>query len=446
MKRTPDPQKIVGFQCMREPLGMQEAIKESNRCLLCYEAPCSAGCPAGTDPVKFIRQIRFYNYKGAARTIRKNNILGGSCACICPVEKLCERACSLTALEDPVNISGLQRFAVDYGSSFPLEPIKKSRKNRGNVAIIGAGPAGMACASTLAGMDYDVTVFEKESRAGGVPLWNIPEFRLPAKVLEQDIQNLVDLGVTMIYNTEVTGKDAIISMLKQGFEAVFIGAGLSVPHALPLFAGFDNAVDYSSFLRRIKCDGPLDHLKNKKVVVIGGGSVAIDAAVTAKASGAAKVYLVSLEETCDLPADQEEISLARMMNVIFKPGCQITGVLTENTMITGVTGTEIEWLVPGKPVPSNARPVPGTEFRLNTDLVIQAIGTAPGAEFADPALGMPANQKGIDDTGENFETGIPGVFAGGDVTNGGATVVKAVGEGKKAAFIMDQYIQGRNGK
>lgn len=446
MKIPIDPVKIGQFESMREPLSMQAAIKESNRCLLCFDAPCSSGCPAGTDPAKFIRQIKFYNYKGAARTIRKNNILGSVCAFICPVEKLCEKECSVKALEDPINISGLQRFASEYGQNFKIEPLDQSLKTKGKIAIIGGGPAGMGCASALANMDYEVTIFEREEYAGGVPKWNIPEFRLPEDALAYDVKNLLSQGVEIKYKSAIEKNESVTDLLKDGYDAVFISSGLNTPFKLDMLDGFTNAVDYISFLRKIKFDKGNINLKDKNVAIIGGGSVAIDSSVSAIAAGANKVYLISLEHLDELPADKEEIQLARLMNIIFKAGSQITGLTSKEKMITGLTGIEIDWNEPGKFIPENARQIRGTEFSINVDLVVQAIGTKPGSEVVNFAKGLNTSGKGIVKVNENFETNIPGVFAGGDVVNGGATVVQAVGEGKKAATSIDNYLKKRSDK
>jgi len=443
MKKPVDPGKIGQFESMRQPLDLQAAIKESNRCLLCFDAPCSTGCPAGTDPAKFIRQIKFYNYKGAARTIRNNNILGSVCAHICPAEKLCEKACSVKALEDPINIGGLQRFASEYGKTTAIEPLEKSLKNHGKIAVIGGGPAGISCASALAKLDYEVVIFEKESHAGGVPKWNIPEFRLPEEALAYDVKNLLDQGVEIRFKSAIETDDAVTNLLKDGYEAVFISSGLSVPFTLGLLDGFTNAMDYISFLRKVKYDRGSIILKGKNVAIIGGGSVAIDSALSAKAAGAGKVYLISLEHLNELPADQEEIYLARLMNIIFKAGSQITGVNVHEKIISGLTGIEIDWIDPGKFIPQNARPISGTEFKINVDLVVQAIGTKPGNEVLKFSQSLKTKGKGIVEVNDNFETGIPGVFAGGDVVNGGATVVQAVGEGKKAAQSIDHFIKNR---
>jgi dihydropyrimidine dehydrogenase (NAD+) subunit PreA len=442
MKKNINREKIDEFKSMRESLSLQDAIKEANRCLLCYDAPCSEGCPAGTDPGKFIRQIKFYNYKGAARTIRNNNPMGSVCAFVCPVEKLCEQKCSVKALEDPINISGLQRFASEYGEQQGLEAIGKSQKTEGKVAIIGGGPAGIGCASTLAKLNYDVTIFEKEESAGGVPKWNIPAFRLPDEAIDRDLKNLTDQGVEIRYNSEIDSKDAVTDFLNDGFKAVFISTGLNAPFELELLDDYSNVTEYISFLRQFKSGDEENLLEGKNIAIIGGGSVAIDSAITAKANGAGRVYLISLEHLNELPADKEEIELARTMDIIFKAGSQVTGVVAEDDSLSVLKGVEIDWIEAGKFVPENAKQIAGTEFNVNIDLVVQAIGTKPGEEVARFAKEIETKGKGIVVVNDNFETNIPGVFAGGDVVNGGASVVQAVAEGKKAAEKIDGFMRG----
>jgi dihydropyrimidine dehydrogenase (NAD+) subunit PreT len=443
MKKPINPAEIVNFRSMREPLSLQAAIKESNRCLLCHDAPCSVGCPADTDPGKFIRQIRFYNYKGAARTIRTNNILGSVCALVCPVEKLCEKECSVKALEDPIDIGGLQRFAMEYGEQFGIEAPEKSKKTNGKVAVVGAGPAGMGCAAELAKLDYDVTIFERSGMAGGVPKWNIPEYRLPENAIARDVGNLLGMGVQIRYNQPIVSNDAAIELLNKGYDAVFLGNGLSKPFELKFLNDFDNAVNYIDFLREIKLDRNKWDLKDKNVAVIGGGSVAIDSAVSAKAAGAKKVYLIALEQLHELPADKEEIHLAQIMHIIFKAGSKVTDVMSKNNRIVALQGTEVEWIAPGNFSPENIRNIDGTAFTHRVDLIVQAIGTAAGEEPQNIAKGLQTKDKGIVAVNENFETNLPGIFSGGDLVNGGATVVQAVGEGKKAAQCIDNYISQR---
>ncbi len=431
---------IEKFSCMRENLSLQAAIKEANRCLLCSDAPCSQACPAGTDPGKFIRQIKFLNFKGAARTIRNNNIMGSVCALICPVEKLCEEKCSILALEDPINISGLQRFAAEFGQTNSLEKFASGKKTKAKVAIIGAGPAGMSCAAELAKLDYNVTIFEKNSCAGGMPRITIPEFRLANKALDYDIQNLSDLGVEIKYNSFINEKNHLDKLKSEGYKAIFISTGLTEAFRLPLLKEYKNSVSYIDFLQKVKIEKTAYDLKDKTVAIIGGGSVAVDSANTAAALGASKVYLISLEFLAELPADGEEIKLAQIMNIVFKTSTQITEVEANNKEITVLKGIEIKWKEAGNFQPTNAEPVANTEFKIPVNFVVTAIGTAAGNEIPTLKDGMKAKGKNIIEIDAQFATNIEGVFAGGDVTNGGATVVKAIGEGKKAACAIDKFL------
>jgi NADPH-dependent glutamate synthase beta subunit-like oxidoreductase len=422
---------------MCDPMSLEDARKEADRCLLCQDAPCSEGCPAGTNPGKFIRQIKFENFKGAARTIRNNNPLGSVCSLVCPRDQLCEKECSVKALEDPINIGGLQRFAVEYGKQNSLESLEKSAQNKGNkIAVIGAGPAGIGCAAELAKMGYDVTIFEKEKEAGGVVKWGIPAYRLSDDFLAYDLKNLLDLGVAIKYNSPVMNKDD----LSKDYKAVFIAGGMDVPFELPILKGYSNVINSTQLLRTAKVDKNNIKFKDKTVAVIGGGSVAMDAACTAAALGAKKVYAISLEGLSELPADSEEIEIAHTMHVIFKANSQITEVVAKDKVIVGLKGKEIEWIKPNNFSPNNVRQIDGTEFNLKVDFVVQAIGAKPNAAFANFASGLKTSGKGTIVVDENYATNIPGVFAGGDIANGGATVVLAVGEGKKAAASIDKYI------
>ncbi len=440
MKKKVDINQIKNFKPMRKIMNFQEAIIESNRCLLCEDAPCSKGCPAGTDPGKFIRQIKFQNYKGAARTIRNNNILGGSCSQICPTEKLCELECSAKELSHPINISGLQMFAVNYGIENNLEPMSKSKGNAGKIAIIGAGPAGISCASELAKLDYDVTIYEKNSEAGGVLRWNIPDFRLPLEIIEHDLKNVLDLGIEIKYNKNIDSREKVDNLLKNN-DAVFIATGLNKAFLLSELNGFDNSLPYIDFLRNIKNDKDNMELqvKDKVITVIGGGSVAMDCAISASALGAEKVYVISLEHLRELPADHEEIELGHLMNIIFKPNTRIKSVKSDKNIILAVKGNEIEWKEKNNFSPDNAVDIEDTEFTLKSDLIIQAIGTYPLISELLPELetfgkGCVVSKNGV--TNKNK------IFVAGDLVNGGATAVQAVGEGKIAAYSIDSFIKG----
>ncbi|MDD4747603.1 MAG: FAD-dependent oxidoreductase [Salinivirgaceae bacterium] len=431
---------IENFESMRESLSLQAAIKEANRCLLCSDAPCTQACPAGTDPGKFIRQIKFLNFKGAARTVRNNNILGSVCAFVCPVEKLCEEKCSALALEDPINIGGLQRFAAEYGQQNGVEKFTPSDKTKAKVAIIGAGPAGMSCAAELAKLDYNVTIFEKNAVAGGMPHLTIPEFRLPQNALQYDIQNLLDLGVHIQYNSPIERETQIKKLKEDGFNAIFMSTGLTEAFELPIFKECKNAVSYIEFLSRAKADKKAFNLVDTTVAVIGGGSVGVDSANTAKALSAKKVYLISLEGLSELPADDEEIRLAQLMNIVFKTSSQIVDVEQDNNKITILKGLEIEWKELGNFNPANALTIANTEFKIPIDFVVTAIGTAAGSEIPGLNPNLKIKGKNTIQANDEFCTSVEGVFAGGDVVNGGSTVVKAVGDGKKAAQSIDVYL------
>ncbi|MBE0638408.1 MAG: FAD-dependent oxidoreductase, partial [Bacteroidales bacterium] len=251
--------------------------------------------------------------------------------------------------------------------------------------------------------------------------------------------------VEIKYNEPIISNDAVVELLNKGYDAVFLGNGLSKAFELGFLKKFDNAVNYIDFLREIKIDHNKWNLKGKNVVVIGGGSVAIDSAVSAKAAGAKKVYLIALEQLDEMPADKEEINLAQIMHIIFKAGSEVTDAMSKNNRIVSLQGTEVEWKTPGNFSPENIRNIDGTAFTLRVDLIIQAIGTAAGAETPIIAKGLQTKAKGIVEVNENFETNLPGIYAGGDLVNGGATVVQAVGEGKKAARSIHNYLSlGRN--
>lgn len=369
------------------------AMEEAARCLLCHDAPCSKSCPAGTDPAKFIRAIRFRNVKGAAEIIRENNILGGSCARVCPYDRLCEEACSRCGIDRPIDIGRLQRYAIEQEMVFGMETLRApEEKRRESVACVGAGPASLACAAELAGNGYKVTVFDRNEKAGGMLSYGIAPSRLPQEVVEHDLEQVKKLGVEFELGKEVTPDEL------DGFDAIFVGTGLWGSN-IPEITGADDDNVYAAvdFLKKAREDG-FDPGRN--VVVVGGGDVTVDCAVTAKLLGAEDVKIVYRRTIEEAPGNMKEFHYALDL------GIGIT------------TGMAPSFIGGGK-----------IAFRGFRDESVQMEIPADTVVFA---------------TGQVREELIPDVekyFAAGDVVNGGKTVVEAVAGGKEAATEIMVYLQ-----
>ncbi len=375
------------------------AVEEAARCLLCHDAPCSKGCPAGTDPAKFIRSIRFRNIKGAAETIRENNPLGGTCARICPYDRLCEEACSRCGIDRPIEIGKLQRYAIEQEEIFEMNILEAPETVQGEkIACIGAGPASLACSAELAKAGYQVTVFEREEKAGGVLTYGIVPSRLPQDVVEHDIRQIEKLGVEFRF-----GKEVSVCELS-AFDAVFVGIGLWEPK-LPEIDGIHLKGVYSAleYLKeaRTKKEG---FEKGTKVVVVGGGDVAVDCAVTAKLLGAEEVRMVYRRTLEEAPGNMTEFQYALSLGI----------GITTNMAPSALRGKErVEFAeFKGRDALS--------ELKISCDTVIFAIG-----------------QRGAD-MGKAMEA--DNVFAAGDIVNGGKTAVEAVAEGKATAADIIKYL------
>lgn len=431
--------KSSGTTVMKK-FDLHDALREAERCLLCYDAPCSVGCAAGTDPGKFIRQLRFRNIKGAARTVRKNNILGGVCARVCPTCKLCVERCSRTGIDRPIMINSIQQFLADYQNEQNVEVFDKPKSLKKKVAVVGSGPAGLTCAAELALLGYDVTVLEKDAQPGGILAWGIPFYRLDRETLNNDIEAVEKLGVKIRCKAKVSGKEGIAKLMKEGYAAVYVATGLTKPARLRIpgsdLKGVYTANEFLSMVNDEKLRGKLKTaLARKNVVVVGGGSVAMDCATSAKYLGAGRTYALSLEALDELPADSEEIELAHRYHVIFKPSTQVTKIGGKAGSVCCVTGNEIEWKTPGRFVPDNAKPVKCTEFSLKADVVVFAIGSRVGEDTIELANGakVPLQANNLIKASEKGATSAKFVFAGGDVVTGGRTVASAVHDGKAAA-------------
>jgi dihydropyrimidine dehydrogenase (NAD+) subunit PreT len=381
------------------------AAEEAARCLLCHDAPCSRDCPAGTDPGTFIQSIRFRNVKGAAETIRENNVMGGSCARVCPYDRLCEQACSKCGIDRPIEIGKLQRYALEAAKDMKI--LAPGESNGKKVAVIGAGPAGIACATELAKFGFDATVFEKEAKAGGVLTYGIPPARLPQDVVDADISAAKDAGVKFEFGKEITETDA----LKAEYDAVFIGIGLS-GSKVPDIPGKDKDGVYtaSDFLKEARMNNGSAVCENKKVVVIGGGDVTMDCAVTAKLSGAKEVSIWYRRTIDEAPANLNEILYATERGI----------PMTNNMAPAEIFGADkVEGMIfKGRNDDASAT--------VGCDIVVFAIGQKADTDFK------------VEIKGDGEATSDAKIFAGGDIANGGKTVVEAVKAGKLAAnYIKD---------
>ena len=402
------------------------ALEEASRCLLCHDAPCSANCPAETDPASFIRSIRFENFYGAAETIRKANILGGICARVCPYNKLCEKECSRGEIDTPIKIGELQRFATEYEKANNLKILETLPRKSQKIAIIGSGPAGLAAAGQLAVKGYPVTLFEKERVLGGILSYGIVPSRLPQNVINEEIQYIKDLGVSFKLNIEF-GKDITIPSLKNdGFSAIVLAVGNIVSKRLDISGsgskGIYRAIDFLAMAKQ-----SAEKIKiGESVIVIGGGDVAIDSALTANLLGAKRVTILYRRRLEDMPASKEELDYAKSLNINF-----YTTFTPQNYVVKK-----------GKVVGIAAKGTYDTStITLDADMVIEAIGQkAEDLGKAIDDLKIEDNKIKVNDA---YKTSVDGIFAVGDIVNGGATVVDAVKEGKAAANEIDKLFSSK---
>jgi len=430
------------------------AKEEAQRCLQCKHRPCVSGCPVNVQIPEFIKLVAEGKFEEAYKKIYETNSLPAICGRVCPQESQCEKFCVRAKKGESVGIGRLERFVADwYMANCESKPEKVEKLNK-KVAIIGSGPAGLTCAGDLAKMGYDVTIFEAFHTPGGVLMYVIPEFRLPKALVQKEIENVRKLGVEIKTNM-VIGKVLSIEELmeEEGFEAVFIGSGAGLPSFMGIEGENLNGV-YSAneFLTRInlmkaykfpETDTPVKVGRN--VAVVGGGNVAMDAARSAKRLGAENVYIVYRRSEAEMPARLEEIHHAKEEGIIFKLLNNPTRILgTEDGWVKGIECVEMEL---GEPDASGRRrPIAkeGSEFVLDVETVIIAIGQTPNPLITSSTPGLDSHRwGGIIADEETGATSKPGVFAGGDAVTGAATVILAMGAGKKAAKAIDEYLKNK---
>ncbi len=431
------------------------ALDEASRCLQCRRPMCVTGCPVNVKIPDFIKLITQEDFKGAYHKILEDSSLPAICGRVCPQENQCESKCVRGIKGEPVGIGRLERFVADWVMQNADEMPAKPERNGHRVAVVGSGPSGLACASDLAKLGYDVTVFEHLHKAGGVLAYGIPEFRLPKALVQKEIDKLTALGVEIRCDATV-GKALMIDELLSddkdvgGYEAVFIGSGAGLPVFQKIpglnYCGVFSANEFLTRINLMKAfderyDTPL--MPISKVCVVGAGNVAMDAARCAKRLGA-EVTVVYRRSEKEIPARKEEFEHAKEEDIVFKLLTNPVEILAdENGWVRGIRCIEMELGEPDER--GRRRPIekPGSEFEMECDAVIMALGTSPNPLLRKVTPDMEYNKKGGIVTDEHGVTSKPGVFAGGDAVTGAATVIKAMGAGKEAAAAIDRYIKSK---
>ena len=442
-------------------LGYDEltALAEAARCLGCKNSPCVAGCPVGVHIPEFIAKVKEGDFEGAYEVITRQSSLPAVCGRVCPQETQCEARCVRGIKGEPVGIGRLERFVADWHNTYNQSTVVKPEPNGRRVAVIGSGPAGLSCAGDLAMLGYEVTVFEALHVPGGVLMYGIPEFRLPKSIVQREVDTLRARGVRIETNVVVGRTLDIPELFEQGYDAVFIGSGAGLPSFMGIpgesLKGVYSANEYltrSNLMKAYKENSTTPILRARRVAVVGGGNVAMDAARTALRLGAEKVYIVYRRSMEELPARREEVEHAMEEGVEFlllQSPVEIHGYVNpddprdpHNGFVEGMTCIRMELGDPDERGRRKPVPVPDSEYRLDVDCVIMAIGTTPNPLLTSTTAGLETNRRGCIVTEEQTgHTSLAGVWAGGDAVTGAATVILAMGAGKLAAKSIHETLQ-----
>ena len=451
MPEQPPKERIKNFKEVPYGYSNETAIEEAKRCLQCKNKPCMDGCPVEIDIPGFIKCIAEGDFDKAAEVIKNKNSLPAVSGRVCPYEGQCEGVCTLKKIGEPVAIGRLERFIADYEREKGVKPPKKPKSTGKKVAVVGSGPAGLTCAGDLAKMGHGVTVFEALHAPGGVLMYGIPEFRLPKKIVNSEVDYIKKLGVEVRYDM-VVGKTITVDELFEEYDAVFIGTGAGLPRWLRIPGeNLDGVYSANEFLTRVNMMGAYRFPEydtpvkiGKIVATFGAGNVAMDCARTSLRLGAEKSYIIYRRSDVEMPARDEEIEHAREEGVIFK-------LLTNPVKFIGddkgiLKQVECIKMKLGEPDDSGRRrpiPIPGSEETIKIDTALVAIGQSPNPLIPQTVKGLKMGKWGNIDTDDSGRTSIPGLFAGGDIATGAATVILAMGAGKRAARAIDEYIKSK---
>ncbi len=439
----------------------EAALNEAARCLSCKNMPCVTGCPVNIHIPAFIEKVREGEFEEAYKIISETSSLPAVCGRVCPQESQCESKCIRGIKGEPVGIGRLERFVADWHNEHFSGEVVKPESNGKKVAVVGSGPAGLTCAGDLAKKGYDVTVFEALHLAGGVLVYGIPEFRLPKAIVKKEVETLKALGVKIETNMIIGKTLTVDELFEMGFESVFIGSGAGLPRFMGIegesLKGVYSANEFltrSNLMKAYREDSATPVMKAKKVAVVGGGNVAMDAARTALRLGAEKVYIVYRRSLSELPARKEEVEHAMEEGVEFmllNNPVKILGYHNpddkrdpKNGFVTGIECIKMELGEPDSTGRRSPVEVEGSEFTLDVDCVIMSIGTSPNPLIKSTTEGLEVNRRGgiVVDEATGL-TSREGVFAGGDAVTGAATVILAMGAGKTAAKAIDEYIKNK---
>ncbi|HET6350555.1 MAG TPA: NADPH-dependent glutamate synthase [Coriobacteriia bacterium] len=449
-----DPkQRAASFDEVGLGYTADEALAEAMRCLQCKNPTCQDGCPVNIDIRGFIREIIDGNYADGVTVLKERNALPAVCGRVCPQEEQCERSCVLAKKGEPIAIGRLERFLGDFDLSCDIEHrcVPEIPEPSGLCcAVVGSGPAGLACAGQLALFGHEVTIFESLHAPGGVLAYGIPEFRLPKQILDAEIEALTATGVELVTDFVVGRLSTVDELItEEGFDAVFIGSGAG----LPVFMGIpgenlNGVYSANEFLTRVNlmrayefpnADTPV--WRGRKVAVVGGGNVAMDAARTALRLGAEEVFLVYRRTEDEMPARREEVHHAREEGIEFKMLCSPLEVTGHDGWVTGLVATRMELTEPDASGRRAPVCVMDSEFEIECDTVIMAVGTRANPLLASAAPNLEVSGRGYIVTDDSGATSMPGVYAGGDIVTGAATVILAMGAGKRAAVAMDEWLR-----